>query len=187
MFFPPPVGSFIIDFQGIDMVRARDCTLWVKAESYTAVVDQSMVSGGWPGGQGVRWEDSTINEPIVTYSDGRRGGFLIWGSDESADQYTSMTEQQTTYQYAVVIYGSALISTSTYETYTYASRTGGGPLVPLVYTPNARLYFSSRGYWTLEDELTLSGSPYAPAHPAGVVAQTPKPVNEFFLGIQSTL
>ncbi len=185
--FPPPVGTFTVDFQGRDMIRARDCTLWVKGETFTAVVDQTMAQGGWAGGQGVRWADSIINNPIVTYSDGRWGGFLLWGSDESADQFTSMTKQQPTYQYALVIYGSPLISTSTYEQYTWASRTGGGFLVPIVYTPQQRLYFSLRGLWTNEDELTLSGSTYAPAHPTGVVAQSPKAVNEFFLGIQVTM
>jgi hypothetical protein len=184
--FPPPVGSFVIDFQGIDMIRSRDCILWSKGETFTPVIDQAMVASGWPGGQGVRWTNSGINEPIVTYSDGRWGGFLIWGSDESADQYTAMTRQQPTYQYALMVYGSPLISTSTYERYTYASRLVP-PLVALVYTPEDRLYFSLRGLWTKEDELTLSASPFAPAIPTGVVAQTPKAVNEFWLGIQVTM
>jgi hypothetical protein len=59
--------------------------------------------------------------------------------------------------------------------------------VPLVYGASDLLFFSLRGLWTIEDELTLSGSPLAPAASSGVVAQVPKNVNEFFLGIQITL
>ena len=185
--FPPPVGSFTIDFQGIDMIRSRDCILWSKGETFTTVIDQAMVTGGWAGGQGVRWVDSAINEPLISYSDGRWCGFVLWGSDESADKFTAMTRQQPTYQYAMIVYGGPLISTSTYERFTYASRIGGGPLVPLVYAPEDRLFFSLRGLWTKEDELTLSASPLAPAFHAGVVAQTPKAVNQFFLGVQVTM
>jgi hypothetical protein len=186
-FFPPPPGTFKIDFGGIDMIRSRDCVVFVKGETFEVAVDPAMIAGGWPGGQGVMWTNASADAPTVTYSNGRFGGFLIWGSNESADQYTGMTLQQPTYGYAVMVAGRGLISTSSYEQYTYASRHGGGALVPLVYGPSDLLYFSLRGLWTKEDELTLSGSPLAPALPSGVVAQVPKAVNEFFLGIQTTL
>lgn len=186
-FFPPPPGTYKIDFGGIDLIRARDCVVFVKGETFMVAVDPAMIASGWPGGQGVQWTNASTDEFTVTYSGGRWGGFLIWGSLESADQYTAMTGQQLAYGYAVMVAGKGLISTNSYEQYTYASRTGGGPLVPLVYQPCQLLYFSLRGLWTLEDELTLSGSPLAPALSTGVVSQLPKNVNEFFLGIQHTL
>lgn len=186
-FFPPPVGSYKIDFGGMDLIRSRDCVVFVKGETFEVSVDPAMIAGGWPGGQGVQWVNSATDNFTVTYSSGLFGGFLLWGSNESADQYTAMTGQQLTYGYGVMVAGKGLISTSSYEQYTYASRHGGGPLVPLVYTASTPLYFSLRGLWTLEDELTLSASPLAPAMQTGVVAQVPKNVNEFFLGIQTTL
>jgi hypothetical protein len=186
-FFPPPPGSYAIDFGGLDLIRSRDCVVFVKGETFAVAVSPAMIAGGWPGGQGVQWTTSSGDAFTVTYSNGLFGGFLLWGSDESADQYTAMTGQQLTYGYAVMVAGKGLISTKSYEQYTYASRTGGGPLVSLVYTAPAPLYFSLRGLWTIEDELTLTGSPLAPAMQTGVVAQVPKPVNEFFLGLQTTL
>lgn len=185
-FFPPPPGTYKIDFGGIDLIRSRDCVVFVKGETFEVSISPAMIAGGWPGGQGVQWTASTTDNFEVTYSLGLFGGFLLWGSDESADRYTAMTGQQLTYGYAVMVAGRGLISTSSYEQYTYASR-HSGPLVPLVYTASDLLYFSLRGLWTLEDELTLSGSPLAPAMPTGVVAQVPKAVNEFFLGVQTTL
>jgi hypothetical protein len=161
--------------------------LFVKDDVFIVSVDDTMLQGGWPGGQGVQWVNSDIDEFVVTYSSGLFGGFLLWGSDESADKFTAMTRQQIAYGYAVLCAGSALISTSSYEKYTYASRIGGPPLVPLVYSINDELFFSLRGLWTKEDELTLSGSPLAPALNAGRVMQIPRPINQFFLGIQATL
>jgi hypothetical protein len=185
--FPPPPGSFEIDFRGLDIVRSRDCVVFLKGEAPAVVVSNTMLQGGWAGGQGVQWADSALDELVVTYSKGLYGGFLIWGSDESADQYISTTRTQLVYHYAVMMKGRALISTVAYEKYTYASRTGPGPLVPLVYQPHDLLYFSLRGLWTKEDELTLSSDPLAPAFFTGFVAQIPKPNNQFFLGIQTSL
>jgi hypothetical protein len=185
--FPPPPGSFEIDFHGADIVRGRDCVVFLKGDAHTVAVSEAMVQGGWAGGQGVQWADSTIDELIVTYSSGLYGGFLIWGSNESADEYVSSTRNQLTYKQAVLMSGRALLSTSTYERYTYASRIGGGPLVPLVYQPHDILYFSLRGLWTKEDELTLSVNSNAPAFFTGFVAQIPKPNNQFYLGIQTSL
>ncbi len=185
--FPPPPGSFSIDFTGLDIIRSRDCVIFIKGDSHSVAVDPAMVAGGWPGGQGVQWTSSTLDEPVVTYSKGLYGGFLIWGSDESADQYVATTRNQLVYSNAVMMAGRAIISTSSYEKYTYASRTGAGPLVPIVYNPHDILYFSLRGLWTNEDELTLSADPLAPAFFTGFVAQIPKKTNQFFLGIQTSL
>ena len=169
-----------------ELFRSRDCIVYFKGDSETVVVSEEMVQGGWPGGQGVQWVDALIDERVVSYSTGLYGGFLVWGSDEPADRFTAMTRQQPHYQYAVLLTGGCLISTSSYEKYTYASRMGG-PLVPLAYGPNDPLFLSRRGLWTKEDEMTLAGDPLAPAFFTGFVAQVPKASNNFFLGIQTSL
>lgn len=171
----------------MDLIRGRDCIVFYYGDRHTVAVDDALVAGGWPGGQGVTWVNSALDEPTVTYSNGLYGGFLVWGSDEPADRFTGMTNQQRVYQYGVMFSGGCLISTSSYERYTWASRTLGGPLVPLTYTPNAILYLSLRGLWTTEDELTLSGDPLAPCFFVGFVAQVPKASNQFFLGIQTSM
>ena len=170
-----------------EIFRTRDCIVFFKGDSEPVAVSPDMVRGGWVGGQGVQWSDSSDDEHVVTYSRGLYGGFLLWGSDESGDEYTSMTRSQLIYRYATFCAGGWLISTLAYERYTYASRTGGGPLVPLVYEPNDPLFFSLRGLWTKENELTLSGDPLAPAFFTGFVAQLPKPQNKHYLGIQTSL
>lgn len=172
-----------------EIIRARDVIVFFKGDTCTVAVSQAMVNGGWPGGQGVQWVNPPSGEDIrvVTYSRGLYGGFLVWGSDERGDDFTAMTRNQPHYRFATIFLGGSLISTSTYERYTYASRTGGGPLVPLAYNVNDPLYFSLRGYWTNEDEVTLAGLPYAPAFFTGVCAQRPKASNNFYLGIQTSL
>jgi hypothetical protein len=170
-----------------EILRSRDCVVFFKGDSQTVVVSQDMVNLGWPGGQGVTWVDSTSDERMVTFSDGLYGGFLVWGSDEDGDRFTAMTQQQPYYKYATFFSGGCLISTSSYERYTYASRLAGPPYVPLVYQANDILYFSKRGLWTNEDELTLSADLRAPCFFTGFVAQVPKAANRLFLGIQTSL
>ena len=57
----------------------------------------------------------------------------------------------------------------------------------MVYQPHQLLYFSLRGLWTNEDEMTLSGALLAPAVHTGFVCQLPKVVNQFFLGVHTRL
>lgn len=171
-----------------EIIRARDCVVFFKGDSQTVALSDEMVIGGWPGGQGVQWVSSSVkDERVVTYSKGLYGGFLVWGSDEVGDQYTAMTKNQTVYRFATMLSGGCLISTTSYERYTYLSRVGNGPLVELSYNANDILYLSLRGLWTKEDELTLSGDPLAPCFFTGFVAQAPKPSNRFFLGIQTSM
>lgn len=170
-----------------EIFRSRDVICFFKGDSQTVAISQAMVDGGWPGGQGVQWADSASDERVVTYSSGLYGGFLVWGSDEDGDRYTAMTGQQPHYRYATLFSGGCLISTSTYERYTYASRLAGGPLVPLVYHIQDILYLSARGLFTNEDELTLAGSPLAPAFFTGFVSQVPKATNNHWLGIQTSM
>jgi hypothetical protein len=171
----------------MDLIRARDCIVFFKGDAQPVAVSDAMVAGGWPGGQGVQWVDNTDDLRMVTYSKGLYGGLLIWGSDETGDQYTSMTRNQMVYKAATFLSGGSLISTSSYERYTYTSRIGPGPLVPLVYKANDVLYFSLRGLWTNEDELTISLDLLRPAFFTGFVAQVPSPANTFWLGIQTSL
>jgi hypothetical protein len=172
-----------------DIIRTRDCILFFKGDTTTVTVSSAMVAQGWPGGQGVQWVGAVQDDRVVTYSSGLYGGFLLWGSDEPGDRYTAMTDQQTAYRYATMLFGGNLIATTTYERYTYASRVGGGPLVPLIYRPNDILYLSLRGYWTKEDELSqqIPSNPLAPAFFVGFVAQIPKSLNGFWLGIQTSM
>jgi len=189
MSFPPPVGSFEIDFRGLDIVRSRDCVIFGKGDSHIVTVDEAMLQGGWAGGQGVTWVDSPLQDVVVSYSTGLYGGFMLWGSDESADQFVSSTRSQLVHpSSAVMMAGNAIMSTSSYERYTYASRVAGGPYVPLVYTPKDPLFFSRRGLWTNEDEASMAPAlPFAPCFFTGFVIQRPAPINQFFLGIQTSL
>jgi len=170
-----------------EILRSRDCVVLYYGDRQTVAVDSAMAQGGWPGGQGVQWVGVVPDVRTVTYSNGLYGGFLVWGSDETGDRFVSTTRNQVVYREATMFSGGCLMLTSSYERYTYASRIGGGPLVPLAYGPNDVLYLSLRGLWTKEDELTLSGNLLAPAFYTGFVAQVPKPSNRQFLGVQTSM
>lgn len=171
-----------------EIFRTRDVVVFQKGDAYTVPVSVNMRQNGWTGGQAVRWVNSPNDEFLVDYSDGLYGGFLLWGSEESSDQFTAMTLQQPTYGYGVLCSGVWLISTSTYEQYTYVSRTGGGPLVPIVYPVGKRLLFSLRGRWTVEDEFTLSVDPRAPNDfYVGSVVEAPSDLTKFYLTLQSSI
>ena len=177
-----------IDFKGIDLLRSRDCMVFSKGDGYAVAVSTAMLHGCWVGGQGAQWDVySNPDKPTLTYSSGLFGGFMLWGSNEAADQYNAMTGQFLYYDYGVLMAGRAIITTIAFEQYTYASRHAGGPFVPLVYNPSDPLFMSLRGYWTKEDELTASGDPRAPALSCGLVSQVPKSVNQFYLGVQTKL
>jgi len=170
-----------------EIIRTRDCVVHSKGDAYAVAVSDAMITGGWPGGQGVAWADSTADEFMVTYSDGLYGGFLLWGSDEDSDQLTAMTGNQLTYRFSVLCAGGWLLSTTTYERYTYASRMAP-PLVPIVYVPGNRLRFSLRGYWTTEDEWTASGDPRAPnPYLIGCIVEAPSANNDWYLVIQTSI
>jgi len=140
----------------------RDVVVQFKGDSYTVSVDSAMRTKGWVGGQGVKWVNSGQDEFLVSFSDGLYGGFMLWGSNESSDQFVATEEQQPTYGYGTFCAGGWLIQTVAFERYTWFSRTFGGPLVPIVYIIGQRLVFSLRGLFTNEDEWTLSGDPRAP-------------------------
>ena len=171
-----------------ELPRTRDCIILFKGDTYTVAVDDALATSGWKGGQGCQWATPPRDEFLVTASDGLYAGFVLWGSDESSDQYTAMTRQQPTYRYAVIGAGGWLMATTAYEKYTYASRTGGGALVPIQYKASDRLLFSLRGYWTVEDEWTLSGDPRAPnSYYIAFVAQAPSPSWNDYMTIQVSI
>ncbi len=167
--------------------RTRELVILTKGRTFTPVLGPAMVLSGWRGGQGVRWISSSIrDEFIVELADGGdAAAFMIYGSDEPSDQYTSMTLNQVVYAAGTMMYGRALVETTTYEHFTYVSRTGPGPLVPIVYAENEPLLFSLRGYWTTEDEWSLSGDLRAPnEHHVGLVVKAPSTVTSDYLAIQ---
>jgi hypothetical protein len=171
-----------------EIPRTRDCIILFKGDTYTCAVDEGLAISGWRGGQGCQWATPPRDEFIVSASTGLYAGFFLWGSNESSDQYTAMTLQQPTYRYAVVGAGGWLMMTTSYEMYTWASRQGAGPLVPIVYNESDRLLFSLRGYWTKEDEWTLSGDPRAPnGYYIGFVAQAPTAQNNHYMTIQVSI
>jgi hypothetical protein len=170
-----------------EQFRTRNCVILHKGDTFTVSVNAALATLGWSGGQGVKWAPATKDEFLVGPTEGDPGGFLLWGSDEPSDQYTAMTQNQPSYRFAVMGVGGWVFMTSTYERYTYASRQAG-PLVPISYTANDRLMFSLRGYWTNEDEWTLSSDPRAPNENfVGFVVQTPTAATEHYLTVQTIL
>lgn len=171
-----------------EIFRTRDVIVFHKGLTLTVEVSDATATSGWLGGQAFNWEQPQGDQLLAAVSDGLYGGFALWGSDESSDEYTSITRSQPTYRYIVLGVGGWLFSTSTYERYTYASRIGGGALVPITYNASDRLLFSLRGYWTNEDEWTLSGDPRAPnVTYVGSVAQRPVASRNNYLTVQAVL
>lgn len=167
-----------------EIFRTRDVIVFGKGDTFTVNVDDSLVASGWTGGTGAMYKASTKDEILVERSDGLYAGFLLWGSDEVPDDFTAMTRNQLTYKFAVVGAGGWLMATTSYERFTFASRSAG-PLVPLTYSASDRLVFSLRGLWTKEDEWTLSGDPRAPNdYFIGYVAQAPTAERNDFMTIQ---
>lgn len=168
-------------------IRDRDCIILVKGDTYPVTVDDILSVQGWKGGQAVQWVGSLQDEFLVTQSNGYYAGFMLWGSNESSDQFTSMTQNQPYYRFGTVGAGGWHILTTSFERYTYASRQSGPP-VPIVYHASDRLLFSLRGYWTTEDEWTLSGDSRAPnTYFIGFVTQAPSSLTNFYMGIQVSI
>lgn len=172
-----------------EIFRTRDVVVFKKGDTFSVRLNDALLRNGWAGGQLVMWDDCPLDDFQVQYSDGRFGGFLLWGSDEDSDRYVSMVGQQIKYGYAVLGMGGWSISTRTFERFTYASRIAGPPYVPIAYNEGDFLRISLRGLFTPEDEWTLSGDPRAPNNFwAGVCTQAPDPAkNGDYLGVQANL
>ena len=148
--------SFIVNQK--NYLRSRDCAIFRKSESITIKVSDAMVKRGWAGGSFVRWVNDGTGDPCVDIGNGTYCGFVPFGSNEVADQYTAMTNQNPTYKYVVLFFGGNLMGTISYEKYTYLSR-HSGPLVPLVYNANDFLYVSENGLITNQDESNSAVNP----------------------------
>lgn len=171
----------------MELARTRDVVVLTTDLSLPVMVDEAMVRGGWPGGQGVTWASSSSDTFLATYSDGTYGGFLLWGSDEAADQYVAFTRNQPTYRFGVACFGTWVISTVAYEKYTLESRLVP-PLVPNIYSVGDRLRFSLRGLFTSQDEWTINGDPRgANGFLLASVIQTPSSRNNQHLLLQTAL
>jgi hypothetical protein len=171
----------------MDIPRSRDLIVLVTDLTVPVLVDDTMAASGWPGGQAVTWANTGVDNFVATYSDGTYGGFLLWGSNESADQFSAYTGNQPTYKFAVAATGTWIISTVAYEKYTLQSRLIP-PLVPNVYTVGERLRFSLRGLWTPQDEWTISGDPRgANNFLVGSIMQTPNSTNNNYLMVQTAI
>lgn len=170
-----------------EISRTRDFVIFKRGDCYAVSISPSLAQTGWVGGQGVQWFNSGRDELIVEVTDGNPQGWLIWGSNESSDQFTAMTRNQPAYEFGVMGFGGWLFSTIAFERYTYVSRITP-PLVEIIYQPQDKLYFSLRGLWTKEDEWTLSGDPRAPNdNLGGVAVQSPSAANNHYLTIQARL
>jgi len=171
----------------MEINRSRDVIVLVKDLGFPVQLSSVMTQNGWPGGQGVQWYSSGSDDFTVTFSDGEVAAFLLWGSNEAADQYISYTENQPTYRFGTACVGTWIVSTSTFERYTLQSRLVP-PLVDNVYTPGTRLRFSLRGYFTPQDEWTISGDPRAPNNFfVGTIIQAPNAGNNYFLMVESII
>ncbi len=167
--------------------RTRDVVVFKKGDCYTVSVAPSLARSGWLGGQGVQWFDSGRDDFVVEETNGEGQGFLLWGSDEPSDKFTAVTRNQPIYEFGVVGFGGWLLSTTTFERYTWASRQVG-PLVEIVYQPQDPLVFSLRGRWTKEDEWTFIGDPRAPnENVMGVVVHAPTAFTDNYMTIQARI
>jgi hypothetical protein len=171
-----------------EIARTRDVIVFFKGATLTVDVTDQDAADGWVGGQGFQWAPPSGDRLLVTRSDGLYGGFALWGSDESSDEFVGTTRNQPTYRYVVLGAGGWIIATPNFERYTYASRTGGGPLVEIPYNASDRLVFSLRGLFTKEDEWTLAGDPRAPnSYYIAFVVQQPTPERNGFMTIQVSI
>lgn len=170
-----------------EIPRNRELVLLFKGDAQPVAISEEMALQGWTGGQGVQWCDVSEDVRTVTFSTGLYGGVMMYGSSEPSDQFTSMTPAATEWRLETMLSGGNLLMTSTYERYTWASRQGPGPLVPIVYGINDVLHFSLRGWFTNEDEATITHQPFAPGFFVGFVAMVPKASNNYYIGVQTSM
>ena len=171
----------------MEIPRTRDVIILTTDQSFPVKLDATVIQAGWIGGQGIAWIPSLDDNFLATFSDGMPSGFLLWGSNETSDQFSAYTGNQPTYRFGVVGLGTWLISTVAFEKYTLESRLSP-PLVLNVYTVSQRLRFSLRGLWTPQDEWSISGDPRAPNNFfVGVIIQPPSLFNNNYLMIQTII
>lgn len=181
----------------LDGYLSRQCAIFHKGDTMPIRISASLAASGWLGGQFVKWIDDGSGQPVVAMADGRYCGFMPFGSSEPSDQYTAMTNQNPLYKYVVMFFGGNYAATTTNERYTYTSRHGGGPLVPLVYNSQDFLYVSENGKLTNQDEsnplvnpggLFPDGSPIlVPFLQFGICAVPPSAATKDYLHMQTNV
>ena len=170
-----------------EILRTRDVVVLAKDVAFPVMLDSALVTAGWAGGQGVTWVDSPHDEFRVGFSDGRFGGFLLWGSNEDSDQFISMTGNQPKYAFGVMCQGSWLLSTRIFEQFTLQSR-NAGPLVENTWTVGTKVLFSLRGLFSPQDEWAIDGDPRAPNRNfVGTIVQPPRTSNSNYVMIQTIM
>ena len=137
---------------GLQDALNRDLVILHKGDTLPCAISPHLAERGWAGGEFLRWVDGGNGQLTLDIADGRYCGFAAFGSSESGDQFTALTNQNTTYDYVVLFFGGNVAYTRTYERYGYMARHGLGPMVPLVYKPMTILYISENGRITPEDE-----------------------------------
>lgn len=173
----------------------RDLVLLHKGDSITVKIDAALAASGWEGGQFARWTDDGSGELCVTIANGEYCGFMPFGSAETGDRYTSLTDSDVTYDKLVLYFGGNIFYTRVYETETYISRNGLGPTAYLTYEPNQKLYVSENGKITNQDESDLAvnptgnfpdGTPITEAFQFfGIVAVPPSSATRDYLAVQT--
>jgi hypothetical protein len=164
---------------GLNDYNNRDLAILHKGDTIAATITDEMSASGWSGGQFGRWVDNGSGQPCLAIADGRYCGFFAFGSNELGDEWTAITNQNTTYDYVVLFFGGNVFYTRTYERYGYLARNGLGPMTPLVYTPQDALFISENGKITTENE-----SDFAIFPPHNFPDGTPVPADSFvFFGV----
>ena len=174
----------------------RDLVVQRKGVTVPVKIDSSLIASGWQGGQLGRWVDDPTGDPTVSIADGRYAGIFLWGSNETADQYTSMTDSFRRYGYTVLLWSSNWFYTRVYERYGYMARHSLGPNVPLVYNPGEAIFVSENGKITKENESDFSlypphsfpnGDPIVvPFNNFGFLATAPKPATNDYISVQTS-
>jgi hypothetical protein len=174
----------------LDAVLDRDLVLLHKGASMPVKISTSLIQTGWAGGEFARWVDDGSGRLCVDRADGRFCGFFAFGSSESGDQYTALTNQNTRYGFAVLFFDNTILATRTFERYGYMARHALGPMTPLTYAAQKPLYVSENGKFTLEDESSADypahtfpdGSPIVvPFNSVGIVILPPTSATKGYL------
>jgi len=140
----------------IKNILGRDLVCIHRGDSMPVKLSDNLIRRGWRGGEFSRWVDGGTLDPTVDIADGRYCGFFLYGSKERSFQYTVQEESNVTYGNTVIGSGGNFVYIIMYERYGYNARHGLGPVVPLVYKPNANLFISENGLVTTENESDFS-------------------------------
>lgn len=177
----------------MDLPRTRDCIALVTDLAFPVEIDEVLATRGFVGGSCCRWIPTGSDTFRVTVSDGTYGGFFLWGSRESADNFSAYTQNQEVHRFATVGVGTWVISTVAYERYTLRSRLTP-PLVEHVYEVGQRLKLSNRGLWYpaadgSDDEWNIVPNELGTENPylVGMIVQRPTAENNFHLMVQTSL